>query len=240
MNVRITVDTKAWRNTLHDLHQRQVPFALSKSINETLLGVQVEERKQLHKVFTLRRPEWAERNVKMVKFAKKGDPVATIGMRAPGNEQRTDILDKFEDKTSKHPRGNTIAIPVSARIKRGNAGIIAKAQRPSAYNFRQVGKAVRGDRGTFIIKKADGSGVILQRDKGFAGRTVRTYIGGRVATITRGVGARSAGVHALYLLVRMARLTPNLRFTPIATQHIDRTWDKQMDKALDHAIATAR
>lgn len=224
--IDIVVDYKHVLRHLDDLAERQIPFALAKSINATVaaqtgrgsLGtVQGEERLQLRKAFELRRTEWADRSVKVTHFATKREPWATIGIHPPGasGEQRKDVFTKFEEDTEKRPKdGRTIAVPVSPRIKRSNKGIISKRDRPRGYNFRQVGNTIRGDRGTFIIRNADGSGWIMQRTK--------------------------QGVFPLYRLVTQVELQPELRFVETALQTVDRVWAINMEKAFEEAMRTAR
>lgn len=212
--IEITVDVTKWTRHLADVEQRQIPFAMSRALNATGLQVQRAERDQLHRVFTLRRPEWAERSVKIVHFAKKSEPWLTIGIHPPGGDRRADILGKFETEREKRPRdGGTIAIPVAAR-KRRDTGIIRKRDRPGGFNFRQVGRAVRGDRGTFIIRQPDGSGGIFRRVKGV--------------------------VSLLYLLVHRAPLQPDLHFADTAGKAVDDHWAYNFERALDEALRTAK
>lgn len=219
MNITITVDPSKALRQLNDDEKNQIPFALSRAVNSTALDVQRAVRNRQRSIFTLRRPEWADRSVKMVKFAKKSDPTAQIGIHPPGatGEQRADIIAKFEDQTQKLPRGRTIAIPVSARIKRGNTGIISKRDRPKAYNFHQQGKRIVGDRGTFVIRKPDGSGMIFQR-----------------------VGKKPGTVYALYILARRARIRPNLQFIRSAQSVVDTRFNQHMVREFDKAMRTAK
>ena len=224
--IDIVVDYKHVLRHLDDLAERQIPFALAKSINATVAAqsgrasygtVQGEERLQLRKAFELRRTEWADRSVKVTHFASKREPWATIGIHPPGasGAQRADILTKFETDREKRPKdGHTIAVPVGSRIKRSNKGIISKRDRPKAYNFRQVGNAIRGDRGTFIVREADGSGWIFQRTK--------------------------KGVFALYRLVTQVEIDPELHFVETALKTLDRVWAINMEKAFEEAMRTAR
>jgi len=221
MQLEITVDPKQALKDLKADQERHVPYALSRAVNSTALDVQRAIRNRQRSIFTLRRPEWADRSVKMVKFATKTDPVAQLGIHPPGamGDRRADIIGKFEDQTVKLPKGRTIAIPVSSRIKRGNAGIIAKRDRPRAYNFRKVGNRIVGDRGTFILRKADGSGLIMQREKG---------------------GRSRGAAHVLYILARRARIKPNLRFQATAQLVVDTRFTEHMVRELDNALRTAR
>lgn len=246
MDIQIIVDPRAALKDLKEIREDQIPYALAKAINATTLDVQKAEYAHQSRIFTLRRPEWVKRSNKITKFAKKTDPVAIIGIHPPGGDARADIVGKFETETQKTPRGSSIAIPVSERVKRSNAGIIAKRARPAAYNFRQVGKAIRGDKGTFIIKKPGGTGLILQRVKGgVIGR--RSYqpryftaagSGGRRVTMRK--TQRSTSVHALFLLVPRVRLTNNLHFEATAISVVERKFGEHMVREFNKAMASAR
>lgn len=216
MDITIRVDVKSAVAQLRE-DERQIPFALAKAVNATALDVQKAERRQLRRVFTLRRPEWADRSIKIVKFAKKSDPSATIGIHPPGGDSRADILDKFEDQSQKLPRSGTIAIPVTGiGIRRGGTGVIAASQRP---------RAIADRKDVFILRKkmgAVGEGLILQRIR-----------------FGRGKNRRQSNV-VLYYLVRRARLNPNLEFVPTARETIKATWPSHMLSEFDHAVRTSR
>jgi hypothetical protein len=219
VNLSIDVDVRPLLAGFSDVQQRQIPFALSQSINDTMAArdrasIQSAVRSRLHDIFTLRRPEFHERSIKVVHFASKREPWGTIGIHPPGGDARADILGKFETDTEKRPRdGRTIAVPIRAR--RNKRDIIVGRDRPRAFNFVQVGRTVRGDRGTFIIRKPDGSGLILQR-------------------------FRRKGVFALYRLVHRVDIDPDLRFVPTSSQLIDRMWADNFVRRFDAAMRTAR
>lgn len=215
--ITIHVDYRKAVGQLKADAERHVPFALAKAVNDTALDVQRAQRANLRKKFTLRRPEWADRSIKMVRFAKKSDPTAVIGIHPPGGDQRADILDKFEDQTEKLPKAGTIAIPVSrVGLARGSAGVLRNRVRPR--DLVASGKA-------FIVRKRMGNvgeGLILQR-VGFG----------------QGSGRRSSVV-ALYYLARRARIRPTLQFIRTAGESIDDTFASHMVKRLDEALRTAR
>lgn len=220
MGVSIVVDVDKCTRDLDAIAQKQVPFALANTLNALAKEGQLQARVRMHRIFTLRRPVFAERSVKIVHFANKRELFATVGIHPPGSlgDSRSDIFTKFETDTQKVPKGRTIAVPVSARLKRNNAGIIAKRERPAAYNFRQVGRTIRGDRRTFIVKKPDGSGVILQRTG-------------------KGKGSQ---VQALYILVKRARIKPDLNFIPTFARVVDKNSEPFFTRELNKALSTAK
>lgn len=206
----ISIDVKPLTQFLGDFEQRQVPYALSQTLNDTAKLFQYRQRQHMGSIFTIRRKQWVDNSVKITEFANKRKLVATVEIQAPGNKNRSDILAKFEDQTLKTPKdGHSLAIPANA--KRNASDIITKGQRPRAFNFREVIgpkhvaplkknvrsgvlrgalKVYEGDKKTVMIKNANGQGVILQR-------------------VGRG---KRAGMRLLYTLAPKARLTPNLQF----------------------------
>lgn len=224
--IEIEINYKHVVAHLDDMAKQQIPFALSKALNATVAQpkgaasglmptVQGAERLQLRKAFELRQPLWADRSIKVTHFANKREPWATIGIHPQGGDERSDIFGKFETDREKRPKeGRTIAVPVSPKLKRNNKGIISKRDRPRAYEFRQVGKSIRGERGTFIVRQADGSGLILQRTR--------------------------QGVFALYRLVTRVEIEPDLQWYATAFGTVERVWQPNMLKALDEALRTAK
>ena len=226
MNIDIQVDARKAIKELNDVGERQLPFALARALNATYLDVQKAERANLHSKFKLRRASWAEKSVKFSHFATKREPWVTFGFHPQGGESKRDILGKFETQTEKRPiDGRTIAVPQASSLFRKGTGIIPHRNRPSALNLRRDGRRVIGDRGTFVIRKADGSGLILQRLGKGRGR--------------RGV-TRSSGVQALYVLALRARLKPNLEFRAIAERVVNQVFEKHMLREFDNAMRTAR
>jgi hypothetical protein len=224
--ISIDVDTDSLTREFTALQREQIPFAVSKALNAVGLDVQAREREQLRETFTLRRPEWADRSVKITHFAKKTELYTTVAISPPGGN-RGDILGKFETETEKRARdGHTIAIPIRAR--RNKRDIIVGKDRPKAFNFQQQGGRIVGDRGTFLVRRPDGTGLILQRARRSAkGRTL-------------GYKGKDSSVFALYLLVPRAELQPDLRFVPTAMEVVGRLWETQFGIAFDAALASAR
>lgn len=208
--ITITIDAKRAIRTLREDADKQIPFALANAINKIAKDAQTDERVQLRRAFTLRRPEWADRAVKITKFAKKKDPIAVLGIHPPGGDARADILTKFEADTVKTPRaGAHVAIPVAA--KRTKKDIVRKNQQPRA--LIAAGKA-------FIIRQTKNPAVqLIVR---YAGRGKRKTL------------------ETLWLLVRRVPISPDLKFEQTARKSIDRTATKHLQREFDNAMRTAR
>lgn len=212
--MEITVDTRDLIKGLNDFEQRQVPFALSNTLNDVAKLFQYRQREHMGSIFTVRRKQWVDNNVKITNFAKKGDLRAAVQIQSPGGGNRSDILAKFEDQTTKAPKsGRSIAVPVEA--KRNASDIIPKGQRPRSFNFKQIGGAgmakstrgmtkrmtggvlrgalqvFQGEKRTLMIRNAQGQGVILQRT---------------------GRGRKHEGLRLLYRLTPRVKIKPDLHF----------------------------
>lgn len=210
----VEIDTRQLTAFLNDFERRQVPFAASNALNDTAKLFQYRERQHMGNIFTVRRKPWVDNSVKITDFATKRSLTATVAIEAPGQKNRSDILGKFETQTQKTPKsGRTIAVPVD--VRRSKADIITKANRPKAFNFREVGGAAlfkaakhskkhvaggilrgalrvyQGDKRTVMIRNAQGEGVILQR------------VGG---------SGHKGGMKVLYRLTRRVMITPDLDF----------------------------
>jgi hypothetical protein len=215
--VSIDVDVSTWWEEM-DAYRGQVAFALAVSVNETAKQFQRMEVGHISEAMTVRRPDWVQQSIKITHFATKGEPLATIAVQPPGDPSRADILGKFEDETEKQSRkpGGHVAIPLGA--KRTKRDIIRNDSRPTAFHFRQVGTRILGDQRTFIVRRADGTELILQR-------------------VGKGAGS---SVRALYLLVPRVHITPDLQFVKLAQLAVDLFFDWNFTNAFERAIATAR
>lgn len=170
MTFRLTVDSNVDEvsRALRRIWRDQIPFALSKAINETALDFQKRQRRHQRRVFTLRRPRFFKRAVKIRRgdFARKNDPVAIVRIEPPGGQDRADILTKFEEGGFKLPRGTRIAVPVD--VKRTGTGIVSPSMRPSRLGFEFHGRGpkaevFKGEKRTFMLRRPGGRGAVFRR-----------------------------------------------------------------------------
>lgn len=142
---------------------RQVPFILSKAINDTAKDVQTEVRKNIPGRFTLRR-QWIVQGIR-VKPSSKSNLEALV-------YSRDDFMNLQETGGDKTPRGRYVAIPTSL-VRRTPKDVIRKGDRPKnlgdkaqieEYNgnkFLALKKARRGKNGNqlrflyLLIPRAD-------------------------------------------------------------------------------------
>lgn len=227
--ITLDVDIAGCNDWLTDVGDRQLPFAASKMLNALALDVQAAERAHLRDIFTLRRPQWADRSIKITHFAKKTELWATVAVSPPGAPQKSDILGKFEDQTEKTPAqgGRSIVIP-TADTKRTAGGIISRGMRPRALHFQRAKNSTGrgqytvfvGDRETVLLQRPDGSGLIVQKN-----------------------GPHKAGTRdgtVLYVLRPSVRIRPELHFKAIGERVVLARTAERWDEAAALALSTAR
>ncbi len=149
MNLGITVDFREVEKMLGDM-KTQAPFILQRTINNTLLAVQSDEIAHISKRFTIRKPAFLKRSVKMMQFAKKNNLTGILGLANVGQTETASIFGKFEDggiKTAQ--QGRNVAVPQVA-VLTSKSGIIGKAKRPRnlARSFK-----VQTARGELLLQR---------------------------------------------------------------------------------------
>lgn len=227
VTLAIDVDISQYNNWLTGLAEDQLPFAMSKMLNALATDVQVAERAQMHAIFHVNRDQWVDRNVKISHFAKKTELWAEIGIVSPGGGDRSDILGKFEDQTTKAPTqgGKSIVIPTT-ETKRTKAGVVSNTIRPRNLHFVQAKNqggqytVYVGDKHTVLLQRPDGSGLIIQN------------------TGTHVKGAADGTV--LYTLKPSVTIKPDLHFQSIGEQIVDRMSAQRWGEAAELALRTAR
>lgn len=216
-------EVKTWARWIY---KDQIPFASSKAINETAKDFQKAQRQHMSRIFTIRRPWFVLRAVKIKPWAHKRRLWAEVSIDPPGGQKRADILTKFETQRWKTPfRGNVLAVPTD-EVPTTGAGIIRKPYRPKQL-FRAAaqhgrGRAIgtkgnvwKGKKRTVLIRKPGGRGWIFQRQP-------------------------AEGLTLLYTLVPRVRITPELHFHRIARRTVDANYPRHFAREFNKAIRTAR
>lgn len=225
MNIAIKVDAKDAIRFLTDLEQRQVPYAISTAINDTLKLGQRFEREHIRAHFTLRRPEFIERTVKISQFASKRNPVGVIEI-----DPTRDVLAKFEAGGRKQARGGgALAVPIA--VRRTKTDLIVKNMRIRELQLRahRTNKGVvqlKGQRRTFTVK-GRGVGAILQR------------VGRKPKGSSLSAEIAGGSLRVIYAFKRSVPIPANLEFTKSILLAVEE-WPKLMDAAMAKAIATAK
>lgn len=196
---------------------KQARYASAKAINATVLDIQREQIQQQRSKFTVRRPGWMDKAVKITPFANKSSLTAVVRIDPPGNSDSA--LTQHEEGGTKRPRGKSLAIPDGAR--KNKAGIVTAGNRPRALQFvahGTSGRVMKGDKRTVMIRDASGRGTIFRR---------------------KGKGKRSELVK-VFNLVPQGRLIRRLGFVANATRTAEAKYVGHFQREYAKALATAK
>lgn len=125
MKVTIYSDIGHWARMLDGM-VKQMPFAVSKGLNDTAYQVQAEVRGNIPKRFTLRK-QWIVQGIRVQRATKQ--------MLEAIVYSRDDFMWLQEMGGTKSPHGNYLAIPTRA-VRRTKTQMISKADRPGALGDR--------------------------------------------------------------------------------------------------------
>lgn len=227
--LEITVDPRSLISSMNGM-EAQLPFATARALNEVAVAFQMDEQQVIQGEFTVRRP-WVLKGVKIDRkdFATKSKLEVRIHI-----DPTRDFLNKFEQGGTKTPRsGISISIPIGAR--RSLQSIIPSKLRPKNLHFKP-GKhgTLVGDDGTFLIRKPNGAGVILQR-KGRA-VSLKKRLQGPLMKGQR----RDNNLVVLYVLKPKAPVPAELHFHDTARKTFTREWPRAFTKWWNESVRTAR
>lgn len=228
---------------LDDLARSQVPFALSKALNQTARDFQKEERESIEEHFSLRRKAWARQNVKIrpEDNATKKKLEAVVRLEAPGDPGRSDILGKFEEGGQKHARsGGQLAVPVIS-VKASPA-----KQRPRSYEFESVsGMMWKGNRRTFMLLGGGGGNQGIYQRVGRIGRKRKDGVRGkgagrRMVSEIHGRTTRDMNIRLLFKFKGAVPVDKRLKWGELSGKVAKERMTGNFEQSLAHAIKTAR
>lgn len=209
----VSVDSSTAQSALTDLVARQLPFALSRAVNQAVFDVRAREQASHRESFTIRRP-WVLRGYK-VKLARKNDrPIAARLWLDPSR----DFLAKFEEGGTKTGQ-RSLAVPVTGGPARSSIRMVT----PDRWRVRNLllrkhvtktGKIqLKGQYNTFVVRTGS-STLILQRTR--------------------------RAVKVVYAFKRSVPIPASLKFYFTAQQYVDAEWPRIVGQALADAVRTAR
>lgn len=227
MQLTVSVEGLDQRVEGFSVLEQQMPYAISRGINATLDDAQREVRAHLHDgTFLLRRPEFIERTIYIGRDdrARKDRLSGTVRV----NPDR-DFLAKFEEGGDKRPEtARSIAVPV---FKQQSPGLIISRGDP-LFLKKLMASLDRTGAAQGRVGRRRGAPKRLLQQKVYLVKNARgTFVIERISpTQTR----------VLYSFERSVPIKADLRFGPIALQTAERTWEANMGRALEEAIASAR
>jgi hypothetical protein len=226
--VKVSTNVRGVQGKLRRLHKNQLPFSASKALNLTTKDFQRDQVAHMGKIFTVRRPAWIRRGVKIKPWATKRRLYAQVQIEPPGGQRRADIITKFERQTYKKALRGNLAIPSKELRKKTKTGVIPKALRPRALDMKAHGasnRVMKGKKRTFLIHMGH-EGFIFQR----LGRRLKRKPG----------SGRRGNVRLLYYLKPRVAISPELNFMQNARNAVKWYFPGHMRREFRRAIRTAR
>lgn len=215
--MRIAVDFDTSRLKVRtERETKRLAFNTALALNETIKQVQLDERVNLDRKFTLRKTGFIYRLIKIFSFAnaRQGRPFAEIGVDA--TKKRVHLA-RFEKGGERPPvKGKSVAVPVTGGPAR------ARFPQSVAAAFRFSALRLRPGPGR-IVRAIPFLGAIVQPQRTGEQDTFQT---------ARGVFQRiQEKVRAVYLFIRRPKLDRRLDFVDVARRTIAREWREQFRKA---------
>jgi len=194
---------------------KRLAYNTALALNETAKAVQLEERANLDRKFTVRKATFMYRLIKIFKFAsaRQNRPFAEIGIDP--TKQRV-LLQRFEKGGERPPfKGERVAVPVTG----GPARPTFPQSVAAAFRFTALRLKPR-------IRSRRFHPRVLAAAPQLAGAQQTFSIRGR--GIFQRVGD---AIRAVYLFVRRPKIDRRLDFIGIAKRAIAREWPGQFRKA---------
>jgi hypothetical protein len=214
---------------------RQFPFAASQALNDIAKAFQAQQLKYMRGHYTLRRPDFASKSVKITRFARKDSLVAEIAIDSPGG--RSDVFAKFEAGDDKLPRSgrSLLAVPrVGSIVKPRKRALVPDELKPSALRDSPL-LTIR----TFVkpIKKNPSRLGIFAVDRAAEARkNASRRRNGRVLKRD----ANRARPSLLYTLIPKAEIAADLGFEVRGRDVIAGAWGDAFGRRWNAALASAR
>lgn len=241
----IAVNTQDLTKALTRLAADQIPFAISKALNDLGIRAADAERQVARANFSIRNEGVLKYGIVRSKQATKRDLSVDVNVSQlqTGSREAFGYLKKFETGGRKGPepsapfggpgdKDTTVAVP-TAEVRKTRKGVIVGQSRIASFNLKQIPgtKRIAGDRRTFIIKSKTGrsAGVIVQR--------VRTSKRRRMGPHQLG---HDPGLKVLYVLERSVPIRPVLRFQETMERVGREQWPDAWQKAIEYTMRTAR
>lgn len=211
---------------LSDSAKRQVPFALANALNATANDMQRAVRNLLQggRGFTFRTEGSRQFLLRQIRrnpgedFARKTRLVARVRIANNRKASLLSLIDQGGERSARYAispttEGRDLAIPQRPTP----ASRIPRTLYPAKLNLRPTkkGKGLRGDRRTFTVRTKSGDLLLLQRQ---GRKKVRT----------------------LFVLERSASMRPRNFFAPAAESAARTRFNGNFERAMQHALRTAR
>lgn len=253
--LRIALDADALLKDLAEKQLKQVPFAMSQALNRTSEDAQKAEQSRIKAQFKLNsgRAGWVLKGVYRSNADKATKTKWTVILQL---QQQRDFLEKFEERGIHEPMGGRqfLWIPNSKVFKNG---IVPQGSplRPSKIKFTKSEfkggyQGMQGGDRTFMIKRADGGLLVMQRIASGKQYTAKSMARLNLNNVATGLGPhrkrqsaklkREQGTRMLYTLKERVTVPVKLQFIDTIKGKATEVFKARFDEALGNAMRTAR
>ena len=215
MNISVTSTIKQLSKKLNSLERRQLPFAISKSINGLTFQVKKDVTASLPRFFHnptgyLGRGLQIEKSTKKKLFTRIGFRSATFGS-GPGEVFQADIMKLQIKGGTRVAKGRSIPVPVPANLRTNKAGNLGRGK---------VGKLLSNSKKYFsgIPVGIDGDDGIWERYGTKKRPKIRMVVGWEKTT----------------------SYNPRFNFKKVAEKIIKKSFKTHFEKALSNALKTSK
>jgi hypothetical protein len=204
VRMNIQIDTRGLDDQVKGI-EKKLAYSTSQALNKTALEIQVAERANLDRLFTIRNPQFMYRLIKIFNFASPTKDRPYVDMGIDDTKARL-LLPQFEEGGIRHGFvGASAALPVIG----GTARPSLSSRVPLALTFERLD----------FQRGADG---LLEGKK-------RTYIVPGVGVFQRSGSGKGQVSKLIYSFRTNLQLPPKLRFGIIADQMYQETFNRYFD-----------
>lgn len=250
--ISVRVDPSAALARLTVAEERQVPFAMSRTLNRLANEAQKSMQEGLKARFKLRRETW---NLRGIKINKQDRATKTTWRVVIQVSPQTSYLDKFEKGGEKRPvGGHDYLWEPNAKVFKNQILSQGDPLRPKNLHLhRDPHGRVIGDSRTFLAKTGNPEVpfVVVQRiDRGLSKGSKRRVSKLDLDNFQGGFGprrksekvslSRGAGTRTLYKLRKRIPVKAQLQFVPTITRTVQSRFRGVFGEELAAAMRTAR
>lgn len=248
MKISVTHDVDKLVRKYDNIARQQLPFAISKAVNETAKIVKQREYGEIARVFD--RPTPYTLNSLFVKFGSKTLPIAEVKLKddaGKGTPAAKYLLPQIEGGGRRHKRFER-ALAARGLLPQGKYVVPGSAAKMDAYGNMQRGQVVQ-------ILSALGAAETVsgfmanrtERSKKRKGRTLAEYFVGAPGNgrLPEGVWQRhtfgfGSAIKPVAIFTDRPNYKQRLRFQQVGERTVRAEFPAEFTKALQYAIATAR
>jgi hypothetical protein len=218
--LRVEIDITGYVEEVDEARSKDIPFATAKALTRTAQDAQIEVKRDIGRLFTLRN-SWTQQNIKITPAQKLSWPIEAEVYTDTGNASAPDYLVAQEDAALKVPHDGHLHVAIPTQILRsliGKGTVIPAALRPN--------ELLAAFTGTHVSRrsKADVRTPKSQQYEGF-----KAYSRGNLYIFVRRPNEKRGEILPFYLLVEETKVRAVLGMQEtverVAAERFEQHWD---------------